>query len=207
MPALLAVLLLLLLLATSAETAKKAKRKSKAGGSAQDRPLRLPPSSRVGAAAYGVPERSSWTTAAELPPLAARNATTWPPLPHAEVNVNDAMHRHLKRDGHYHLQGLLSPAELASYRPHIVAAALAIAARCETDCDSKDDPLDEKCRGCERVSTTPSAMPKSFVKARNLHRVSKAVRKLVTSPRLASVGTQCHASNPAFPESVLIDCV
>jgi hypothetical protein len=67
--------------------------------------LRLPPSSRVDAAAYGVPERSHWTPAAALPALAARIATAWPPSPLAELNhaANAAIHRRIKRDGHLHL--------------------------------------------------------------------------------------------------------
>ena len=99
------LLAVLALLATSpsGSTTKKAKRK--AGASKQDRPLRLPPSSRVDAAAYGVPERSHWTPAAALPALAARNATAWPPSPLAELNhdANAAIHRRIKRDGHLHL--------------------------------------------------------------------------------------------------------
>ena len=161
---------------------KKSKR-SRTAGSAAEPALRLPRSSRVDVGAYGVPARADWTKKAKLPALEARNATASPDSPDASA----AMQRRIKRDGHFHIKGLLSPDEMSAFRPHIVAAALSIAARCETECETKDDPLDEKCRGCERVSTTPVSMPKSFIKARNLHRVSKVARRLVTSPRLAAV--------------------
>jgi hypothetical protein len=178
-PSVLLVLLLTLLVLTDGVGTKKAKR-------SRGSELRLPPSSRVPAAAWAVPPRSSWTPKGQLPVLAAGNATVWPPS-EPELKAGAKMHRRIKRDGHFHIKGLLSPEEVAEYRPHLVAAALSIAAGCELSCTTKDDPLDEKCRGCERVSTTPASMPKSFIKARNLHRVSKAARRLVTSPRLADL--------------------
>lgn len=165
---------------------KKPKRsRSPAGSPAPS--LRVPGSSRVDAGAYGVPPRENWTRKSALPALDARNATAWPGAGVTETDVSAAMHRRIKRDGHFHIKGLLTPDEMSAFRPHIVAAALSIATRCEADCETKDDPLDEQCRGCERVRTTPAAMPKSFIKARNLHRVSKVARRLVASPRLASV--------------------
>lgn len=38
-------------------------------------------------------------------------------------------------------------------------AALALAAGCETDCETKGDPLDERCRGCERTAASLLCRP------------------------------------------------
>ena len=176
----LGMLLLLLLLADAAQSGKKAKKRR---GSS----LRLPPSSaKAGAAAYGLSARGEWVAPAQLPTLGPLAATRVGGK-RAGEEAGPALHRRIKRDGHLHLRGLLSGEEAAAFRPYVVSEALAIAAACETDCQTKDDPLDEQCRGCERTAATPSAMPKSFVKARNLHRSSPPTARLVTSPRLAAV--------------------
>jgi len=175
------LLLLLLLLADAAHSGGK-KAKKRRGSS-----LRLPPSSaKAGAAAYGLPDRGEWVPPAQLPTLEPLAATRVGGKRDGE-EAGPALHRRIKRDGHLHLRGLLSGEEAAAFRPYVVSEALAIAAACETNCQTKDDPLDEQCRGCERTAATPSAMPKSFVKARNLHRSSPPTARLVTSPRLAAV--------------------
>ena len=55
----------------------------------------------------------------------------WPDIMGVTTNASAAMHSRIKRDGHFHIKGLLSPDELSAFRPHVVAAALTIAARCE----------------------------------------------------------------------------
>jgi len=116
--------------------------------------------------------------------------------------------KHLWREGFVRLPGLVPAAELAPARGHIINATRAAAARCAL-CDSADDLGDTACLGCARTASTPASFPKSFIRAKNLHRGSagsssssaaaaaedesaqlRAVRSLVLSPRLAHAAAQ-----------------
>eukprot|EP01047_Picozoa_sp_COSAG01_P067821 COSAG01_NODE_9657_length_2378_cov_2.215007_2_plen_252_part_00 len=105
----------------------------------------------------------------------------------SDESAEKALSKRLFRDGHVHIGQVLSADEIRMYRPHILRSALQQAHDCEANCDSGDDPLDERCRGCDRTRQTPKSMPKSFIKARNLHRHDAGAAKLVLSSRLAAL--------------------
>ena len=113
------------------------------------------------------------------------------------------LRKHLWRDGFVRLPGLVPAVELVATRAHIINATRAQVARCSL-CANADDIGDAACLGCARTRATPASFPKSFVRAKNLHRgrganegsaaaaeTSKeaeqlrAVRALLLSPRLA----------------------
>eukprot|EP00038_Savillea_parva_P025396 m.47465 g.47465 ORF g.47465 m.47465 type:complete len:341 (-) comp6891_c0_seq1:2293-3315(-) len=91
-----------------------------------------------------------------------------------------ALHAALWRDGHVYIPNAL-PSMETEVAPQVIQAASAVLARCAR-CTDTNNIMDAKCRGCHRHAG--STGPKSFNKARNLHRSSSAVARLVTSPRL-----------------------
>ena len=187
-PAVRVILLLLLALAPlplecKGRGHKKRKQRSSAPppGRASSR---LPPSSVLQHADYGLrPEPEL----ADLPQLSRLPVHSTDPT--AGGAAAAALGTSLRRAGHLRVSGLLSQDEAAAFRPAVISTALRLAHECETECHSTGDPLDDKCRGCERTAATPAHAEKSFVKARNLHRHSAAVAKLVSSPRVAALAS------------------
>jgi ectoine hydroxylase-related dioxygenase (phytanoyl-CoA dioxygenase family) len=100
-----------------------------------------------------------------------------------------AARKELRQAGFVRYPSLLNVEELDAYRTPVIEAAELIVVRC-SECLTMDDLTDAGCRGCERTRSTPTSQRKSFSKSKNLHRIDKRVRELVTSPRLAKVAAE-----------------
>ena len=97
----------------------------------------------------------------------------------------------LAADGFVQLPRVFSPAEIAAIRDDVVACAEELQCQCSAcSRDAAADPLDARCRGCERHAETPAGLSKSFQKLSNLHRSCPAVRRVVMSKRLAAIARQ-----------------
>ena len=105
------------------------------------------------------------------------------------VSVSPAQQKQLSRDGFAFMPSLLSPEEVAYFRPHLVNATLDAYEAC-LKCDSNEDLHDEVCRGCERTRRTPASQRKSFIRVKKLHRRNPVVKELVQSRRLAEVAAR-----------------
>ena len=110
-------------------------------------------------------------------------------LNHSLASDVVSLRRKLWRDGFVRLPQLLPQDLVTRLRPGVVSAARAAHARC-LQCTSNDDLHDAACLGCERTAITPPSFPKSFVKAKNLHRRHRVVAQLVSSPRLAHLAAR-----------------
>eukprot|EP00051_Salpingoeca_urceolata_P032571 m.497813 g.497813 ORF g.497813 m.497813 type:complete len:364 (+) comp52340_c0_seq1:82-1173(+) len=90
----------------------------------------------------------------------------------------------LWRDGHVLLRGAVPGVAEVAKEVHRVHDD--IVATCMT-CSDSNDLSNRDCVGCERTRATPSHFPKSFQKAKNLHRHSRAIRDFVMSPSVAGL--------------------
>jgi len=105
------------------------------------------------------------------------------PLTVSAQAVSDVDRQQLQRDGHIFLSRALSSTDLRGLRENIISTARGIVDRC-AQCENGDDIFDRDCVGCERTKATPAGFPKSFEKAKNVHRRSAAIRKFIMSGRL-----------------------
>lgn len=76
-----------------------------------------------------------------------------------------------RRDGHVHLPGVLSPAEVAAYRPHINAAA-------------------DRYKGPQLPLAQRTTYAKAFLQIMNLWLLDEAVRRYVLARRFGSIAAQ-----------------
>lgn len=104
------------------------------------------------------------------------------------------LHTNLWRDGHVHITSVL-PSEseaadgtgtantftVSAVKDEVLAVAQRVIKACAA-CPHSDNIHDAACRGCHRHRGTTG--PKSFNKARNLHRLSTTLNELVHAPRL-----------------------
>lgn len=105
--------------------------------------------------------------------------------------------RHLKREsaelwgtGYVRLPQLIT--DVGALRKACTESAKRMHIACKTRCTEpeKDDPRNEMCRSCDQTVETPLATPKSFLKARNIHRRYSVVKHLAESQHLATVASE-----------------
>lgn len=104
------------------------------------------------------------------------------------TTMADAIHSEIGDTGFVLLSGVLPAAEVAAVRSEVLLRA----ERFQTSCDGcsqlqVDDLHNQVCQGCQRHRDTPDRTPKSFERARNIHRRSAALQRLVRSPAIAGL--------------------
>lgn len=98
------------------------------------------------------------------------------------------IHNEIGDKGFMRLAGVLPPAEVAKVRAEVLLRAARFQAVCDGCSKANADDLhNTACQGCQRHRDTPHSAPKSFSRARNIHRTSPALQRLVRSPAIAGL--------------------
>lgn len=92
----------------------------------------------------------------------------------------------LHRDGWVTVRDAVPTAVIDAFRVPLVDATTAIVTQC-MQCGASLDSQLLQCHGCARTAATAPSAPKSFIKARNLHREDEVSRQFLLSQALGSI--------------------